>query len=80
MSFYWQLLIILFADDRAKKNMELHLLLLQERKNIFLAQQILGTAARRGHGFHTRPKTSAHVLYDYELHTGTISIDGVYKH
>ena len=32
--------------------MELHLLVLREMKNIFLARQI---SARRGHGFHTRP-------------------------
>ena len=45
MYFYWQLLIILFADYRAK-NMELHLLVLRERNNIFLARQIL--ARQRG--------------------------------
>ena len=39
MHFYWQLLIILFADDRAKKNMQLQLLVFQERKNIFLTRQ-----------------------------------------
>ena len=39
MYFYWQLLIILFADDKAK-NMELHLLVLRERKTIFLVRQI----------------------------------------
>ena len=27
--FYWQLLIIPFAGNRAKKNMELHLLMLK---------------------------------------------------
>ena len=35
--YYWQLLIILFADDRTKKIMELHVFVNRERKNIFLA-------------------------------------------
>ena len=40
--YYWQLLIILFADDRTKKkNMELHVFVNRERKNIFLARKIL---------------------------------------
>ena len=39
------MLIILFSDDSAK-NMELHLLVLRERKNIFLARQI----SARQHG------------------------------
>ena len=47
MHFYWQLLIILFADDRAKKNMQLQLLVFQERKNIFLARKFSrGSAVR----------------------------------
>ena len=46
MHFYWQSLIILFADDRAKK-MQLQLLVFQERKNIFLARQFWrGSAVR----------------------------------
>ena len=52
--FYWQLLIILFADDRAKKIMELHLFLLLERKTYFWNGGF-GAFARRGHGFHTPP-------------------------
>ena len=43
---YWQLLIILFADDRTKKIMELHLFVNRERENLFLARQIL--ARQRG--------------------------------
>ena len=47
MHFYWQLLKILFADDRAKKNMQLQLLVFQERKNIFLARQFWRGSAER---------------------------------
>ena len=39
-----------------RKNMELNLLVLLERKNRFLARQI--SARQRGHGFHTRPSIS----------------------
>ena len=45
MYFLWQLLIILFADDKAK-NMELHLFVLRDRKTIFLVRQI--SARQRG--------------------------------
>ena len=37
INIIWQLLIILFADDRTKKIMELHVFVNRERKNIFLA-------------------------------------------
>ena len=46
--FYLQLMIILFADDRAKKTMELHLFVLQERKKYMSGAVDFGAAARRG--------------------------------
>ena len=44
--YYWQLLKILFADDRTKKTMELHLFVNRERENLFVARQI--SARQRG--------------------------------
>ena len=46
--------------------MELQLLVLQERKNIFLARQI--TARQRGHGFHTRPLPLPKTETTVEIH------------
>ena len=68
--FYWQLLIILFAVDIAKKKMELYLFVLREGKNIFLARQFSARPrllARRGHGFHTRPYMCSFTYMIYVL-------------
>ena len=54
---YWQLLIILFADDRAKKYGITPLSALGKEKYISGAAD-LGAAARHGHGFHTQPNYS----------------------
>ena len=53
MYFYWQLLIILFADDRAKKYGITPLSALGKEKYISGAADF-GAAARPGHCFHTR--------------------------
>ena len=55
MFYYWQLLMILFADDRTKKYGITPLC--ESGKGKFISGAAdFGAAARRGHGFHTRPR------------------------
>ena len=51
---YWQYLIILFADDRAKKYGITPLSASEKEKYISGAADF-GTPERHGHGFHTQP-------------------------
>ena len=60
MYFYWQVLIILFVDDRAKKIWNYtSYIVLWERKKYISGAADFGAAARRGHGFHTQPSKIA---------------------
>ena len=64
--FQWKLLIILFADGRAKKYGSAHLCSSGKEKYISGTADF-GAAGLRGHDFHTQPDTSLLMCTKFEI-------------